>query len=167
MAHFLFWIRGLRGFENAAVESDGIEELLTGAVEALGYELLELELRLTGRKKIVRLYIDAENGIDLMDCEKVSHQVSAVLDVEDPIPGEYDLEVSSPGLNRKLRTAEHFRRFAGAEAKIELTHPLDGRRRFRGRIADVDDEAVTVRVDNTEFVLALDAIETARLVPEY
>ena len=149
------------------MEPENIEKLLAQTVEALGYELLELELRLTGRKKVVRLFIDAAAGIDLMDCEKVSHQVSAVLDVEDPIPGEYELEISSPGLNRKLRTAEHFRRFQGAEAKIELVAPLDGRRRFRGRIAQVENDNVTVAVDNTEFVLPLDRIETARLVPEY
>ena len=146
---------------------DSIEKLLGETVEALGYELLDLELRLTGRSKLVRLYIDAEAGIDLMDCEKVSQQVSAVLDVEDPIPGEYDLEVSSPGLNRKLKTAEHFRRFAGFEAKIELGTPMDGRRRFRGQIKDVDAGSVTVRVDNRDVVLPLEAIETARLVPEY
>ena len=146
---------------------DSIEKLLGETVAALGYELLDLELRLTGRSKLVRLYIDAEAGIDLMDCEKVSQQVSAVLDVEDPIPGEYDLEVSSPGLNRKLKTAEHFRRFAGFEAKIELAMPLDGRRRFRGQIKDVDAGSVTVRVDNSDVVLPLEAIETARLVPEY
>lgn len=146
---------------------DSIEKLLGETVEALGYELLDLELRLTGRSKLVRLYIDAEAGVDLMDCEKVSQQVSAVLDVDDPIPGEYDLEVSSPGLNRKLKTAEHFRRFAGFEAKIELATPMDGRRRFRGQIKDVDAGSVTVRVDNSDVVLPLEAIETARLVPEY
>ncbi|MEL7537551.1 MAG: ribosome maturation factor RimP [Pseudomonadota bacterium] len=149
------------------MDSDEIESLLRETVETLGYELLELELNLSGRQRIVRLFLDSEQGIDLMDCEKVSQQVSAVLDVEDPISGEYELEVSSPGLNRKLFTEAHFERFRGAEAKIELSEPLDGRRRFRGRIDKVDGGNVRVLVDNTEFTLPISAIEIARLVPEF
>ncbi|MEM8982811.1 MAG: ribosome maturation factor RimP [Pseudomonadota bacterium] len=149
------------------MQTEGLETLLSTTVASLGYELLELELNLTGKHRVVRLFIDAEAGIDLMDCERVSQQVSAVLDVEDPIPGEYSLEVSSPGINRKLFTVEHFQRFSGSEVKIELKAPMDGRRRYRGHIIDVDAATVTVKVDNTEFRLPVAEIEIARLVPEY
>ncbi|MEM1262695.1 MAG: ribosome maturation factor RimP [Pseudomonadota bacterium] len=149
------------------MQSEGLETLLSTTVASLGYELLELELNLTGKRRVVRLFIDADAGIDLMDCERVSQQVSAVLDVEDPIPGEYSLEVSSPGINRKLFTVEHFRRFMGSEVKIELKEPMDGRRRYRGHVIDVDDATVTVKVDNTDFRLPVAEIEVARLVPEY
>jgi ribosome maturation factor RimP len=94
-------------------------ELLEAEVRGLGYELVDLDLRVGG-DGLLRLYIDSEDGITLDDCERVSHQVSGLLDVEDPIPGHYTLEVSSPGVNRPLRTPGHFRRFEGERAKIEL-----------------------------------------------
>ncbi len=144
-----------------------METLLEKTLAPLGYELLELELRLTGKQRIVRVFIDAEDGIDLMDCEKASQQMSAVLDVEDPINGEYDLEVSSPGLNRKLKKAEHFKRFLGDEVKIELVRPRDGRRRYRGHIDAVTETEVTVIVDTVHYELPIADIDTARLVPTY
>jgi ribosome maturation factor RimP len=132
----------------------------------MGYELVDLEARIGGRKGLLRLYIDKPDGVGLDDCEKVSNQVSGVLDVEDPIPGEYVLEVSSPGLNRPLRRPEHFERFIGSEAKISLKAPLEGRRRFRGSLEGVEDGFVAVRVDGELYRLRIADIEKARLVPE-
>ena len=94
--------------------SDELQALLEPNIERLGYELTDLEVRLSGKGGLVRLTIDQPDGVDLDDCEKVSHAVSALLDVEDPVAGEYNLEVSSPGLDRKLTKVEHYQRFAGA-----------------------------------------------------
>jgi len=140
--------------------------LLEPTVERLGYELADLEVRLGGKGGLVRVFIDKADGIGLDDCEKVSLAVSALLDVEDPVPGNYDLEVSSPGLDRKLTKVEHFQRFMGETLKVRLRFPLDGRRRFRGRLVAADDENIVVEVDGESHSLALTMIDTARLVPD-
>jgi len=144
---------------------DELANLLEPAVERLGYELVDLEVRLGGKGGLVRLYIDKPDGIDLDDCEKVSLAVSAVLDVEDPVPGNYNLEVSSPGLDRKLTKVEHFQRFEGETVKVQLRFPIEGRRRFRGTLLSSDDENIVVEVDGESFSLPLKTIDTARLVP--
>ncbi len=149
------------------LDRDRLETLLAPVVEAMGYELADLEYRSGGRAALLRLFIDNAQGIGLDDCAAVSNQVSGVLDVEDPIAGEYTLEVSSPGLDRRLRTAEHFRRFEGHEVKVQLLAPQDGRRRYRGTVESVaaDGRSVDVKVDGRMYTLPLAAIETARLVP--
>ncbi|MCC5861212.1 MAG: ribosome maturation factor RimP [Gammaproteobacteria bacterium] len=134
-------------------------------VESLGYELVDVECRVGGRDGVLRVFIDAEDGITLEDCERVSRQVSAWLDVEDPIPGQYRLEVSSPGLDRVLRTPAHFAHFSGEEIKVELAQPLEGRKRFRGRLEALDGEVIVVQVDGVLWRLPLAMIEHARLVP--
>lgn len=139
--------------------------LLEPTVEGLGYELSDLEVKLGGRSGIVRVFIDSPEGISLDDCEKVSLAVSALLDVEDPVPGHYDLEVSSPGLNRKLTKPDHFRRFAGEEVKVEMRFPIEGRKRFRGRLAASDEDNIRIVVDGVEHNLPIATIDTARLVP--
>jgi ribosome maturation factor RimP len=144
---------------------DELANFLEPAVERLGYELVDLEVRLGGKGGLVRLYIDKPDGIDLDDCEKVSLAVSAVLDVEDPVPGNYNLEVSSPGLDRKLTKIEHFQRFEGETVKVQLRFPIEGRRRFRGTLLSSDDENIVVEVDGESFSLPLKTIDTARLVP--
>ena len=121
--------------------------LLEPTVERLGYELADLEVRVGGKSGVVRLFIDKPDGIGLEDCEKVSRAVSALLDVEDPLPGNYDLEVSSPGLDRTLTKIEHFQRFMGQTVKVKLRIPREGRRRFRGTLLSVDDENIVVEVD--------------------
>ena len=132
----------------------------------MGYELADLELKLGGRDGIVRVFIDRHpEGIDLDDCEAVSRQVSSVLDVEDPIPGHYTLEVSSPGLDRKLTKPDHFQRFMGEEVKVKLRFPLDGRRNFRGVLTSADTKAIAVEVDGVLHELPTATIESARLVP--
>jgi ribosome maturation factor RimP len=139
-------------------------ELLEPPIEALGYELVDLEAY-SGRNGLLRLFIDREPGVTLADCELVSGQISAFLDVEDPLPGSYTLEVSSPGLDRRLRTAEHFRRFVGEEVKVQLLEPVDGRRRLRGELQALDGDVAILEVDGAEWRVKLDAIDVARLVP--
>ena len=139
--------------------------LLEPELEAMGYELVALDVR-TGGKGLVRLYIDGPDGVNLEDCERVSHQVSGLLDVEDPIPGEYMLEVSSPGLDRPLRKAEHFQRFEGHEARVRLRVPRDGRRRFKGVIKDAGQDGFVLESDEGSVRIALDEIDLARLVPD-
>lgn len=142
-------------------------KLLEPEVNTLGYELVDLEARLGGRDGLVRLFIDSEDGITLDDCERVSHQVSALLDVEDPIPGHYVLEVSSPGVNRRLRRPGDYRRFTGERVKVELRVPReDGRRRFTGRLSAVGTDEFTVEVDGVSHHLRFDDVEKARLAPE-
>ncbi|MDH3481899.1 MAG: ribosome maturation factor RimP [Gammaproteobacteria bacterium] len=140
--------------------------LLAPTVERLGYELADLEVRLGGKNGLVRLFIDSPEGIGLDDCAKVSRAVSALLDVEDPVPGNYNLEVSSPGLDRKLRKVEHFQRFIGQTVKVKLRFPLEGRRRFRGTLLSAGDQNIVVEVDGESYSLALATIDTARLVPD-
>ena len=144
---------------------DELRALLEPAVERLGYELVDLEVRLGGGSGLVRVFIDKPAGIDLDDCEKVSLAVSALLDVEDPVPGNYNLEVSSPGLDRKLTKPAHFQRFAGETVKVQMRFPIEGRRRFRGTLVSSDDENIVVEVDGESHSLPLKTIDTARLVP--
>lgn len=145
--------------------SDELAELIGPTVERLGFELADLEVKLGGRNGVVRLFIDQPAGVTLDDCEKVSLAVSALLDVEDPVPGHYDLEVSSPGLNRKLTKPEHFTRFAGELVKVEMRFPIEGRKRFRGELKAADSENIEVEVDGVLYSLPLATIDTARLVP--
>ncbi len=145
---------------------DELAKLLEPTVERLGYELADLEVRLGGKGGVVRVFIDKPDGIGLDDCEKVSLAVSAILDVEDPVPGNYDLEVSSPGLDRKLTKVEHFQRFTGETVKVSLRFPKEGRRRFRGTLVSADPENIVVEVDGESHSLALSMIDTARLVPD-
>jgi ribosome maturation factor RimP len=143
---------------------DELAKLLEPVVERLGYELVDLEVRLGGNG-LVRLYIDQSDGVDLEDCENVSRAVSALLDVEDPLPGNYNLEISSPGLDRKLTKVEHFQRFKGETVKVQTRFPIEGRRRFRGTLVSSDDENIVVEVDGESHSLPLKTIDTARLVP--
>ena len=144
---------------------DELAKLLAPTVERLGYELADLEVRLGGKGGLIRIFIDKPEGIDLDDCEKVSLAVSALLDVEEPVPGNYRLEVSSPGLDRKLTKVEHFQRFEGETVKVQMRFPIEGRRRFRGTLVSSDDENIVVEVDGESHSLPLKTIDTARLVP--
>jgi ribosome maturation factor RimP len=152
--------------------------LLEPVVEGLGYELVELEFHAAGRNSVLRLYIDrlpgtppaaelregeSQGGIGVDDCETVSRQVSALLDVEDPIPSEYALEVSSPGLDRPLRKPGHYERFKGQRARLELGVPQDGRRRYTGTLLGFTDGVVGIEVDGVDHHLPFSAIERARL----
>ncbi|HEY4647338.1 MAG TPA: ribosome maturation factor RimP [Steroidobacteraceae bacterium] len=144
---------------------DGLIHLLEPAVSGLGYELVELEFAPAGSGSLLRLYIDAPPGISLDDCERVSRQVSAILDTEDPIPGQYTLEVSSPGLDRVLRKPEHFRRFAGNRIRLQLEVPIEGRKRFTGTLLEARDDGIALEVDGVRRVFGYAQIHKARLVP--
>lgn len=139
--------------------------LLTPAVESLGYELSDLEVKLGGKGGVVRLFIDKPGGVGLADCETVSRQISALLDVEDPVPGRYVLEVSSPGLDRRLTKIEHFQRFMGEDVRVKLRFPVAGRRNFRGALRAADEESIEVEVDGESHRLPIATIASARLVP--
>ncbi|MGD2076145.1 MAG: ribosome maturation factor RimP [Gammaproteobacteria bacterium] len=147
-------------------ESAELRRLLEPAVTTLGFELVGVQF-IPGRRAVLRLYIDSEAGVTVDDCQDVSYQVSGLLDVEDPIPGQYSLEVSSPGLDRPLFRASDFERFAGHEIRLRLGIPRDGRRKFRGVLIGLRDGRVVVRVDDKEMIVSPDEIEEARLVPEY
>jgi ribosome maturation factor RimP len=148
------------------MQREMLTALLQPVVEGLGYQLWELECSPGRGNGFVRLYIDAEAGVTVDDCERVSRAVSEVLDVEDPIAGEYTLEVSSPGLERPLRTAAHFARFRGEDVFVELVHPQDGRRRFRGALTSADAQTIEVEVDGQRHVLPVGGIRKAHLAPK-
>ncbi len=142
-----------------------LANLIEPTIEQLGYELSDLELKLGGRDGIVRVFIDKPDGVDLSDCEMVSRQLSALLDVEDSLPGRYTLEVSSPGLDRKLTKPAHFQRFTGAAVRVKLRFPVSGRRNFRGTLRAADDEKIEIEVDGEPHSLKIATIESARLIP--
>jgi ribosome maturation factor RimP len=150
---------------------DALMRLLEPPIEALGYELVDLEFVRDGRGGILRIYIDrraADSGgqITVDDCARASHAISQVLEAQDPIKGHYSLEVSSPGFDRILRTREHFERFSGARIAAELKLPIDGRRRFIGVLKSVAPDTIVVEVDGKAHSLPLDRIQKARLRPE-
>jgi len=147
-------------------DSVELRKLIEPAVTALGFELVGVEF-IRARHGVLRVYIDHENGIGVNDCKAVSHQVSGLLDVEDPIRGEYSLEVSSPGLDRPLFQACDFERFAGHEINLRLLAPVDGQRKFKGTLAGMRDDHVVIRMDDEELLVRLDEIDQARLVPDY
>lgn len=150
------------------LQEERIMRLLEPTVTAMGYELLGVEYLSQGKHSRLRLYIDSPDGIGLADCEQVSHQVSGVLDVEDPIHGQFSLEVSSPGTDRPLFRTAHYARFAGQRVKVRLRQAREGQRNFHGRIKTVQDEEIYISMDDGgELVLSCQDIEKANLVPEY
>lgn len=154
-------------------KADQITALLAPTVAALGLELLGVEYLTAAGGAVLRLYVDVpeaqaqERGVGIDDCEAVSREVSAQLDVEDPISDSYTLEVSSPGLERPLFGATQFARFVGQTVKLTLKLPQDGRRRLQGEILRVEGEAIAIALDAGEFVVAANNVEKARLVPDW
>ena len=143
-----------------------LTEIISAPVEALGYELVGIEF-IRGRQSTLRIYIDSDDGITVDACADVSHQVSAVLDVEDPITVAYNLEVSSPGLDRPMFTAEHYTRYVGEEVTLVLRMAMQNRRTWQGILKAVDGEMITVTVDGKDEVFALSNIQKANLVPHF
>ena len=143
-------------------------DMLEPGITSMGYELVGVEFQTGGKSGgLLRVYIDSEAGITADDCQKVSYQVSGVLDVEDPIPGHYTLEISSPGLDRMLFREQDFERFAGQLIKLRTAYPIEGQRKFKGRLLGLQGENVVFEQDDMEISLPFDQIEQARLVPEY
>jgi len=149
--------RGVRG------RHPELERVLVPEIESMGYECIWLEFK----SGILRVYIDHPDGVGLADCEQVSDQLSGVLDVEDPIAGEYRLEISSPGFDRPLGRLNDFERFTGRRAKLVLRVSHQGQRRFTGVILGTDPttEQITLRVDESDIHIPFDSIDTARLDP--
>ena len=151
--------------------SDRIAAMIEPALTAMGYEIVRVQLggghNRSGRSATLQIMCDRLDGqaLTLDDCAEISRLASAVLDVEDPIAGGYTLEVSSPGLDRPLTRPKDFERFAGAEARVELSLPVDGQRRFKGVLRGLDDEAVVLETGDGRRRLALADIEKAKLVP--
>jgi ribosome maturation factor RimP len=151
-----------------AVANSELKQLLGPVVEALGCELWGIELQAGGKTKLLRLYIDhVENGVGVDDCERVSRQASAVLDVEDAINGEYILEVSSPGMDRPLYELSQYEQFIGEDISLRLRFPYEGRRNFKGRLSGVDDDEIVLVVADHEFLFPVEGIEKANVVPRF
>ncbi len=130
----------------------------------MGYEFVGCELMRQGRGSLLRIYIDSEEGITLDDCSKVSRQISAMLDVEDPIQGSYTLEVSSPGLDRPLFEIAHYQKYVGSRVKIRVHIPINNQRNFVGLLLRVEETNVHLLVDQTEVILSFSDIEKAKLI---
>jgi ribosome maturation factor RimP len=161
MAHFSLVVVRMRQ------QVDKLQELLAPVVAAMGYELVGVEFHPHPGQALLRVYIDREGGVSLDDCQQVSHQLSGVLNVEDPIPGRYTLEVSSPGRDRPLFEARHFVRFAGHLARVQLAMPLNGQRQLTGRLVGMRGDRVVLEQHGQEVLVPLADIKKARLIPEF
>ncbi len=149
-------------------KNEQLNELLRPVVESMGYELVGVEFHPNSVNALVRIYIDKPDGIELDDCVAVNEQVSGVLDVEDPIPSKYTLEISSPGLDRPLFNLADFERFIGGQVKIRLSRPLERQRNFKGEILAVEGEVITIKsFDEKVAELNFNNIEVARLIPSF
>lgn len=144
-----------------------IEQLIKPLVDALDCVLWGTELSTRGRNSLLRIYIDREEGVSVEDCEAVSRRVGHLFDVEEPIAGNYTLEVSSPGMDRILFRIEHYAQYVGEKIDVRLVRPFEGRRRLTGVIAGVADDEVAIQVEDEEFVLPLEWIQRARVVPRF
>jgi len=153
-------------FRHMYKQNKNLVDLITPVVVAMGYELLGIEHLKQGKFSLVRLYIDKEDGINLSDCESVSHQVTGILDVEDPIQGTFNLEVSSPGLDRPIFTLDQFRRHMGEIVRVNLVSKQDERRKFTGKLKNVGDSYIIIESDMGDVTLSEDNMDSARIVPE-
>jgi len=150
------------------MRNEELTQLLEPVIADLGLECLGVEYSPSHGNSLIRVYIDAaDRPVTVDDCEAVSRQVSATLDVNDPIQGRYTLEVSSPGLDRPLYTPAQFQRFVGQQAKVEVNVPIAGRRRFQGPIRAVDGDVVVLEQDGVDVRFAHDNVHKAKLVPEF
>ncbi|MFT6388811.1 MAG: ribosome maturation factor RimP [Cellvibrionaceae bacterium] len=146
---------------------EALIELIDPVLEALGCELWGLDILSQGRHSLLRIYIEKADGVGLEDCEKVSRQVSSLMDVEDPIAGQYTLEVSSPGMDRPLYKLEHYQQFIGEHVVIKLSRTFEKRKKIRGLLSAVEEDQIVVQVEDEEFVLPLEWIDKANLVPDF
>jgi len=149
-----------------------LRTLLAPGVAAMGFELVDVELVGRGPRTTLRVYIDGPRGVNIDNCADVSRQLSAILDVEDPLPGQYMLEVSSPGLDRPLVTPADYRRFIGVDVKLKLKQGIEGRRNFVGQVVDATDDRIVFAPRDKDgetqtMTIMLDDVERARLVPKF
>ena len=151
-----------------AMLRETLTDCCSPVIEGQGYDLWELEYAPGRGNAVLRIYIDTAShaGITVEDCERASRAVSEVLDATDPIPGNYTLEVSSPGVDRPLRTARHFAPYVGEKVMVEMVHLVDERRRFKGRLVAAGAETIEVEVDGRQHVLPIAGIRKAHLAPD-
>jgi len=167
-AHFLLLEReDIEISRGTGTRIETLERLLTPAIESLGCQLWGIEYQPRGRHSRLCIYIDREDGVTVDDCARVSREVSALLDVADPISGSYTLEVSSPGLDRILFNREHYVESVGERIELTVTEPLEGQRHLKGRLKRLDDDQLVIDAEGSEYRLALSSIQKARIVPRY
>jgi ribosome maturation factor RimP len=142
-------------------------QLFEPVITGMGYELIEIEHFPSPKHGVLRLYIDKEGGVTIDDCSVVSQQISALIDVEDPVKGQFNLEISSPGMDRPLRRLKDFQRFTGSRVKLKTAMPLDGQRNFTGQLLSADEDYVVIETDSEEISIPMDALDKARIVPEF
>ena len=145
-----------------------LTELFEPVIESMGYEFVGVEFNAGGGHGTLRVYIDREQGVSLDDCASISHQLSGILDVEEPIKQAYDLEISSPGIDRPLFKIADFEKFSGRTAKIKMALGVQGRKNFKGQLKSVaDSKWVVIEVDGEQFDLPYADIAKANLVGEF
>jgi ribosome maturation factor RimP len=154
-------------FEHWQAMSEQLRELIEPVVIGLGFELWGLEYLNQGKHSVLKIYIDSDNGIDVDDCASVSRQVSGLMDVEEPLKGKYTLEVSSPGMDRRLFQLYQFEMFKGAMIKVSLRSPFEGKRKFTGLLCGVEDDDVVLRLGEEEILFPFTDIDRAQVVPEF
>jgi len=148
-------------------KNDEIQALIEPVIVGMGFTLWGIEYLRNGKFSTLRIFIDHEQGIHVDHCAEVSRQVGAILDVEDPITGNYSLEVSSPGMDRSLFTIEQYAAYAGEWVEIKLRHAFEGRKNFKGVLAGVEDENVVVSVEGVEFLLPIESVDRGRVIPNF
>ena len=146
--------------------STQLRSLIEPMVTGMGFELWGVEYLTQGRYSVLKIFIESENGIDVDDCASVSRQVGSLLDVEEPLRGQYTLEVSSPGMDRRLFTFEQFDLMKGSQVKLKLNKPFDGKKRFTGLLVGTEDKEVVLRVGEEETLFPYEMIDRANVVTE-
>jgi len=150
-----------------SVTASGLEQLLEPTIEGMGYECVGIEMHTYQGKLLIRVYADTEKGITVGELQQISHQLTGLLEVQQSIPQDYHLEVSSPGLDRLLFKPAHYARFVGHRIKLTARLPVEGRRNYTGQLVAVEAAHILLQVDDEQITLGFDNIEKARVVPEW
>lgn len=150
-----------------ATKHAALHALIEPVVAAMGFELWGIDHLSQGKNSRLVIYIERESGVSVEDCADISRQVSAVLDVEDPIAGEYRLEVSSPGMARPLYSLDQFTRFQGHHVALKLRTAFDGRRKYQGLLVGVEGDEVLLQLDGEEYCFPIESIDSAHIVPQF
>lgn len=140
-----------------------LQLMIEPTIEAMGFQLWGMEYRPQGRHTLLRIYIDSDKGVTIDSCAQISRQISGIFDVEDPVSGEYTLEVSSPGIDRPLFKLEQYAGYIGEWIEVKLRTAFDGRRKFSGTLKGLEAEDIVVQVDDHEFVLPFNSIDKAQI----
>lgn len=144
-----------------------LNEIVQPVVESMGHEFVGIRYLPQGKYAVLRIYIDHKDGVKVENCSAISHQISGILDVEDPISGQYSLEVSSPGMDRPLFSVAHYQQFIGSEVQIRFSGLVEGRRKLKATIKSVEDEKITVVSEGETLVLDFGQIDSAQIVPNF